>query len=74
LSHSTREAVLTYLEVVRDPVPTWAIVRYMDRMHKVDAGAVRTCLYRLHTQGLIRRVQVGVYQRIDTGSDGGGKR
>lgn len=66
----TREAVLTYLEVVDEPAPVIAIARYMAQMHKVDAGAVRTCLYRLHKQGRIRRVAVGVYQRIDPDSAG----
>ena len=71
VSHTTREAILTYLEVVEEPAPVIAIVRYMERMHRVDAGAVRTCLYRLHKQGRIRHPQAGWYQRIDTGSAGG---
>ena len=64
----TREAVLTYLEVVDEPAPVIAICNYMRKMHRVDAGAVRTCLWRLAKQGRIKRIAVGVYQRIDTRS------
>lgn len=68
--HRTRDLVLTYLEVVGEPAPVVAICTYMRRMHRVDAGATRTCLYRLHKQGLVRRLQFGVYQRIEPDSAG----
>ncbi len=70
MNHTTRECILTYLEVVEEPAPVIAICNYMRKMHRVDAGAVRTCLWRLAKQGRIKRIDVGVYQRIDTRSAG----
>lgn len=60
--YATRELVLTYLRTVKEPRNLIAITRYMRKMHRVEAGATRTAIWRLAKLGEVRRVGRGEYQ------------
>jgi predicted transcriptional regulator of viral defense system len=63
---TTKECILTYLQVDTEPVALYLIHRYMAQMHRVSYGAVREQLARLRKAGAIERVGWGKY-RISAG-------
>jgi Mn-dependent DtxR family transcriptional regulator len=67
--HTTRDAVLRYLQMSGGRRSVWAIVRYMREIHGVDGGATRMMLQRLHSKGLIEHPKRGYYQWGLTGLD-----
>ena len=66
--YAVRDAILTYLRVANEPRSVLIIARYMQRMHKIERGAVRTQLWRLCQAGLVERVGVGEYRVAPGGS------
>jgi hypothetical protein len=65
--HTTRDAILTYLQVDTEPVALCRVVKYMKVMHKVEYGAVRECLRRLCKAKVIAHPSRGMYQWGDRG-------
>ncbi len=65
---ATSALILTYLRVAGEPRPVRRVIRYMKTMHRVEAGATRTQLWRLCGAGEIVRTEPGWY-RIGTHND-----
>ncbi len=60
--HTTRDAVLRYLQMTGGRRSVNAIVAYMRDYHHIDGGATRMMLQRLHARGLIEHPKRGFYQ------------
>ncbi len=64
-NHTTRNLILTYLHVAGEPRPVRQITKYLHQMHRIDKGAVRTCLWRLVKEGKVTNPTWGYYQIRD---------
>jgi hypothetical protein len=69
--HTTRDAVLRYLQMSGGRRSLGAIVVYMCEYHRVKPGTTRMMLQRLYARGLIKRPRWGYYQAkgVETGLD-----
>jgi len=61
---TTRAAILAYLRTDGEARELYALLKYMQVMHKAGSAAVRTELWRLCQQGKVERVGVGLYRGI----------